>query len=1279
MYKLLEQKHNSEKGLSSNFVARQFGKLSHFLGGRNSDLFEKYSSDEATNKLLNKRMHDYHGMSLEEVITAETKEKAYLEANPNIQIDDKYFKDLAALKAEKLKKGVHKTLDQKLKGAAVGIAKGAVKGTVAVSLSPFKAIGYTAKGIYNGGERFKDSVNDASLTGISYKQLGELNNNQLSRLRNIDGLSDRYIARIDELLGKDRSSMFDIVKGMVKGHSLADVAGVNDKATEHLKDKDKPVDEDGINLDRKGGSAEIAEVNKEQRDKQETTNNEKTEKDKATSEAELKAKIESRSKNTLWDYLKGISSGIMGIGSTLLSIYAFIKGGKVLDKIGDIGKDKGSSKDPSKPGKLGGKLGLAATVAGAAGLGYINSDSDSALGTAANVLEYGSLAAAAVSYGPAVLSGIEMLAGGILAMNPVTLAIGGIAAAGTGVYMYFNQVSKQKTTIFRMAQYGFREEDSGYFGKILELEKLVGQYLINRGGVYDVDTTRLDYKGIAEIFDLGKANVELNTKFTRWFNYRFRPVYLTHMTALARLGLNKNGILGMTFLPVVSTSSLELKDIDVQDDDVVIRFMRLVKYEEGPYLFNTSPFEDLSELLATNADRDKAYDDVVKGLDENKKKPVDKGEYKNSNPKVEGQKAYQKTEDEEFKKNLADYFGGKKSEKSVANNLEAEVKVNTPGISSTETTSHTSGSIPVDTKPVIDDPTDEFVKPLKDVDFDDINSRFKDKILGMSSELGAVTGKSLTITSAFRTRDKQQQLYNANPTKAAPPGKSTHEYGLAIDADSATLDIAEKLGLMRKYGLTRPIGGEPWHVEPAGIQTNVDLAKNDPNMAGAMIDAGMFKGGGGYGTLSGSRFGKRDPVLAGSLLSPSLGRQVKEQNDAKFSILGGAATSPMSSIGTFVANDTSSISVANPVAASEMDRSLSKDVNPSKENMIKVINKASEVTGVDSDIMLTMAQKESSLNPNARSRNSSASGLYQFIDSTWVDMVKKYGKKYGIDLRTPKTDPIANSLLAGEYFKENINQLRAATDDVGVLEVYLAHLLGPAGAKKLLKASDETVVANILPSAASSNPSILGKGMTVLDSKALIKKTLDDSASVVGVTLPDDDNVSGMTSTPVSTSVDNPTPSAEADASISSKIDKPVTSSDTSIPNSTPVSNTLEPIHKPIDSIVTPPVVPNVANTVESKVDNIPKRVDSAKTNELADLTKSSIDTVAVLRESLSVQKEMLNNLILIANNNNTSNQPTDTKETPDKPKSNPMTPLTRKEAVTSVPVPLRNVGASGR
>jgi hypothetical protein len=502
-----------------------------------------------------------------------------------------------------------------------------------------------------------------------------------------------------------------------------------------------------------------------------------------------------------------------------------------------------------------------------------------------------------------------------------------------------------------------------------------------------------------------------------------------------------------------------------------------------------------------------------------------------------------------------------------------------------------------------------------------------------------------------------------------------------------------------------------------------------------MIDAGMFKGGGGYGTVSNGKFGKRDPVLAASILSPSLGRQVKEQSEAKSSILADAsvpvkvdgtsaasagttssASTPnstgkqaskpavtpgtatkdtameketpvenntsivadRSTIGSSVANDTSSISVANPVAASEMDRSLSKDVNPSKENMIKVINKASEVTGVDSDIMLTMAQKESSLNPNAKSRSSSASGLYQFIDSTWVDMVKKYGKKYGIDQNTPKTDPIANSLLAGEYFKENIKQLRAATDDVGALEVYLSHLLGPAGAKKLLSSSDETVVASILPSAASSNPTILGKGMTVLESKSVIKKSLDSSASAVGVTLPEV-GADSETGTPVATGVDNPTPSAEADTTISAKIDNPVTSSDTSIPNSTPVSNTLEPMAKPIDSIVTPPVIPNVTNTVEPKVDNIPKRIDSVKTNELADLTKSSIETVAVLRESLSVQKEMLNNLILIANNNNTSNQPTDTKETPDKPKSNPMTPLTRKEAVTSVPVPLRNVGASGR
>ena len=96
-----------------------------------------------------------------------------------------------------------------------------------------------------------------------------------------------------------------------------------------------------------------------------------------------------------------------------------------------------------------------------------------------------------------------------------------------------------------------------------------------------------------------------------------------------------------------------------------------------------------------------------------------------------------------------------------------------------------------------------------------------------------------------------------------------HEFGLAIDANSADLNAMEKLGILKKYGLTRPVGGEPWHVEPAGIQLDVQAAKQNAAAMGPVIDAGIGRGGGGAGATPGARKYSRDPAMHRRLLAAS--------------------------------------------------------------------------------------------------------------------------------------------------------------------------------------------------------------------------------------------------------------------------------------------------------------------------------------------------------------------------------------------------------------------------
>lgn len=85
----------------------------------------------------------------------------------------------------------------------------------------------------------------------------------------------------------------------------------------------------------------------------------------------------------------------------------------------------------------------------------------------------------------------------------------------------------------------------------------------------------------------------------------------------------------------------------------------------------------------------------------------------------------------------------------------------------------------------------------------------------MAMEYFQRTGKKIQVNSAFRTYAEQVALFaRLGPGKAARPGRSRHESGLAIDIQSADANKLAELGLLGKYKFHRPLGHEKWHLEP---------------------------------------------------------------------------------------------------------------------------------------------------------------------------------------------------------------------------------------------------------------------------------------------------------------------------------------------------------------------------------------------------------------------------------------------------------------------------------
>lgn len=197
---------------------------------------------------------------------------------------------------------------------------------------------------------------------------------------------------------------------------------------------------------------------------------------------------------------------------------------------------------------------------------------------------------------------------------------------------------------------------------------------------------------------------------------------------------------------------------------------------------------------------------------------------------------------------------------------------------------------------------------------------------------------------------------------------------------------------------------------------------------------------------------------------------------------------------------------------------------PSSGGVEAAIRRASNATGVDAEFLIKTARRESAMNPSARAPTSSAAGLFQFIEQTWLGTVKAHGAKHGygqyadliyrgsdgrwkvegsarnvvLDLRF---DPQAASTMAAELTASNAAYLRGRTgQEPGAGDLYAAHFLGPAGAAQLMEAMDRNPsgsAAAIFPQAASANRSIFFKGgrpATIAEVHANLQRTAGEGA-----------------------------------------------------------------------------------------------------------------------------------------------------------------------------------------
>ncbi len=176
---------------------------------------------------------------------------------------------------------------------------------------------------------------------------------------------------------------------------------------------------------------------------------------------------------------------------------------------------------------------------------------------------------------------------------------------------------------------------------------------------------------------------------------------------------------------------------------------------------------------------------------------------------------------------------------------------------------------------------------------------------------------------------------------------------------------------------------------------------------------------------------------------------------------------------------------------------------PGAPRVQEAIRQAAHRTRTDFGFLMAQARVESALDPSAKASTSSAAGLFQFTQGTWLDTVKKHGAAHGlawaaeaIDRRGGRNaiadpgmrerimglrfDPHVASLMAGEFANDNAATLSGAIGRApDETELYLSHFLGAGGAIRFIRShavDPGQDAAALFPEAAGANRPVFYRG-----------------------------------------------------------------------------------------------------------------------------------------------------------------------------------------------------------
>lgn len=719
-----------------------------------------------------------------------------------------------------------------------------------------------------------------------------------------------------------------------------------------------------------------------------------------------------------------------------------------------------------------------------------------------------------------------------LATNPIGWAILGTAAVGAvgyGLYKLLKNDTKINDKVkARLLMYGFNpDEDEKKAKIILKFENMLDEAVRYVNGQISIDESKLDIEDVMELFDVDEEDKEHTANWMYWYNSRFKPVFTKTMSVLK--GINpKNSAedaydlkdqeeykyyVGIKPKPgEYNSTQSPFKDAAINSSgDQAISFIDniLAKIKSTPEGAKFAQGAAMANGLQEQSKKDAETAKIEEGLDKSKAKDIGKMGVGVAAAAAGGALAASATES----KPVTDFIKG-----AGKFSLLAAV----PGIGIITGLAGTFGLFESDTAE--DTPKESGYDPFNAIRYKTygLSSLSESDRISTLARLELTVKENVTISQGKATYKgdiaelviKACGLFGIDKNDTSGLQRLTMYIGgrflpaflnlmNGVRSVLNTTDIfvisrarpSEQMAIATtmmnsegKYGSVWSCTVSPW--EGYTLNTNKASADADINYLKKDVESK----GSSEGKIKAIEEANKSTVMG--QLSSAMDK-VKDYGSNLWNTFKNTTANAWDSIKQNVSawwnGDKSALDAATDVASNLANGTMAniqaltgdgaggslanvpQPTGSGSWGAVKdTIIAAAKVVGVDPGLLAGMAAQESGFQPGIRAKGSSATGLFQFLDGTWKQMLKQYGPKYNIPAGTPATNGAANAILGAQYVKDNIEALRKVTNNVQPGDAYLAHFLGLGGARKALQAGDNASFASLFPQAARANPSYSG-------------------------------------------------------------------------------------------------------------------------------------------------------------------------------------------------------------